>query len=91
MTGNGANYVDFNTIADKVDFSDMGDEFLTGYCTMDGKILGLPTGLNAVAMFQNRHAEGVRRGDPRDLDLGKHDSRRQDPARGQPREVPALP
>lgn len=53
MTENGANFVDFNTIADKVDFSDMGDEFLAGYCTLGGKLLGLPTGLNAVAMFQN--------------------------------------
>lgn len=53
MSGQGADFLDLSTVSDKINYADMGEAFIESYCTIDGELMGLPTGQNAATLFVN--------------------------------------
>lgn len=50
----GEMFYDLNEFKDIIDMSGFDKKLLDGYCTIDGKIQGLPMGLNAVTFLYNK-------------------------------------
>ncbi len=46
-------FLDLNTVSEYIDFTSFDENFLESYCTIDGKLLGLPTGVNGVVALEN--------------------------------------
>lgn len=53
MASQGISFLDLNTVGDTVSFDAVAPEFTNQFCVVDGKLLGLPTGLNGYAFYQN--------------------------------------
>lgn len=51
----GEMFYDLNEFKDIIDMSGFDKKLLDGYCTIDGKIQGLPMGLNAVTFLYNKN------------------------------------
>ncbi len=47
-------FIDLNTISDVVDFSNFDKDFLEDYCVKDGKLQGLPAGINGEVFLMNK-------------------------------------
>ena len=50
----GEMFYDLNDFKDIIDMSGFDKKFLDGYCTLNGKIQGLPMGLNALTVIYNK-------------------------------------
>lgn len=50
----GEMFYDLNEFKDIIDMSGFDKKFIDGFCTIDGKIQGLPMGLNAVTLLYNK-------------------------------------
>jgi oligogalacturonide transport system substrate-binding protein len=53
ITNQGITFLDLYSVADKINYTDIAQSFLDGYCVLDGKLLGLPTGQNGQSMILN--------------------------------------
>ncbi|SEB55810.1 sugar ABC transporter substrate-binding protein [Paenibacillus sp. GP183] len=47
-------FVDINTMKDTFDLTNFDDKFLKDYSTVNGKLIGLPTGMNGMILYFNK-------------------------------------
>ncbi|MFB9276221.1 ABC transporter substrate-binding protein [Cohnella cellulosilytica] len=58
LSAQGEMFADLSGMGDRIDTSTFDAKFLADYSTIDGKLLGLPTGLNGTIMFYNKDLFG---------------------------------